>query len=150
MTLQITGLAALDRKMRDLPINLRNKIVTASARKALRPAVRAIKKGPIPVLTGKLKQHMLQNLKVKTLTKGMKKKGEMAGARITVGNATALNQGTVFYLGFLELGWEHRFGRKIEGKRFMTNSARSVESECIEIFRKDVGLRIDKEMAKRG
>ena len=147
--LQITGIEELDRKLNAFPPSLRNKIVVASARKALRPAVRAIKKAPIPVMTGKLQNAIKTKTKIKALTKGMKSKGQAAGARIAVANAPAINQGEVFYVGFLELGWKHRHGRQIEGKRFLTNSAKSVESECVEIFRKDVGARIEKELAKR-
>ena len=148
MTLQITGLAELDAKLKAFEPSLRNRIVVASARKALRPAVRAIKKAPIPVLTGKLQNAIKTQTSIKALTKGMKKGGQ-SGARITVNNKAALNQGSVFYLGFLELGWLHYRKGQIEGKRFMTNAARSVESECIEIFRRDVGARIEKELAKR-
>lgn len=154
MTLIITGDTDIDRRLLRVAKNRMKPIVRSAARKALKPSVRAIKAYPWPVDSGKMADHIRTNTRIKALGRGRSSRGKV-GARVAImqrqfkGGKEILNQGDIFYFGFHELGYVHRFAGKQEGKFRLREIADSVRSESQEIFRQECGKGIEAELRKR-
>lgn len=153
MTMIITGDVDIDKRLRSLAGARGKSVVRSASRKGLRPAVRAIKAYPWPVKTGKMAEHIRTHTKVKALGRSRSHRG-MVGAKVAVtqrqfkGKTEVLNQGDIFYFGFLELGFKHYKAGKIPGKFWLREIADSVRSEAQTIFRQALNEGIIRELKK--
>lgn len=109
----VTGVAELDQALLDLVDEVGAKGINAVMRKACREAVKDIVKPAViermPWETGFLESQIV----VKAAAAG---RGKIS---FYVGFKDPLFQGDTFYGGFIEFGWNHRLGMRVEADSFL-------------------------------
>lgn len=155
MSLFMTGDVDIDKKLRRFAEKRSKSLVRSAARKSLKPMVPAIKSANWPIQTGKMIDHIFNNTKIVGLSRSRSNRGKV-GATVKVmqrkfkGKTELLNQGDIFYFGFLELGYVHHRAGKQEGRFELRKVADSKRSQCQELFRQYLNQGITKELKRTG
>lgn len=130
-TVVITGVKALDRRLKNIDAKLGKKFVRQGVRRALKPVQLAAKQFA-PDDTGALER----SIKIRALKRSRRR----FGARVSSDGSRIEGQ---YYGGFQEWGT-----RYVTGQLFMHNAARVKRRQAANIFRRYVGRQIVAEARK--
>jgi HK97 gp10 family phage protein len=132
--IDVTGLRAVEKEMKDFPPKLEKKVKRKAARIAARPIVDDIKRS-VPVVTGTLQRAY----KIRALKRSRKQK--QVGVRVMTDEG--FFKGDAFYGGFLELGTKY-----IESRSFLVNSMERRRQDVREAFTQELRRIVAEEKGK--
>ena len=140
-TVKLTGIDAIDKKLKELEPKLANKLSTKVMRKAAKPVLAAAR-AKVPVDEGTLKK----SLTIRAMTRRHKHK---VGARVMTKPPSKWqksigSRGDAFHALFVEFGWKYGAPQP-----FLIPALREKESEVKAILKEEVENAIQEEWAKQ-